>query len=64
VSNHLHTQKQAEDICSEAPATMPTAVPKVKPTGLSKELSEPIAASQSFEGMPGIRTVAGDLGNQ
>ena len=43
---------------------MPTAVPKVKPTGLSKELSEPIPDSGTFEGMPGVRTVAGDLGNQ
>ncbi|OAK98641.1 NAD(P)-binding protein [Phaeosphaeriaceae sp. SRC1lsM3a] len=43
---------------------MPTAVPKVKPTGVSKELSEPIPESASFEGMPGVRTVAGDLGNQ
>jgi hypothetical protein len=43
---------------------MPTAVPKVQSTGLSKELSEPIPESASFEGMPGVRTVAGDLGNQ
>ncbi|KAF2832877.1 NAD(P)-binding protein [Ophiobolus disseminans] len=43
---------------------MPTAVPKVKPTGLSKELSGPLADSGTFEGMPGIRTVAGDLRNQ
>ncbi|KAF2023399.1 NAD(P)-binding protein [Setomelanomma holmii] len=43
---------------------MPTAVPKVKPTGVSRELSEPIPQSESFEGMQGIRSVAGDLGSQ
>jgi hypothetical protein len=43
---------------------MPTAIAKVTQTGQSKELSEPIPASDSFEGMPGIRTVSGDLGNQ
>jgi hypothetical protein len=45
-------------------STMPTAVPKVTSSGLSKELSEPLPEPQPFEGMPGVRTVAGDLGNQ
>jgi hypothetical protein len=43
---------------------MPTAVPKVKPTGLSKELSEPLPEPPTFEGQPGVRSIAGDLGDQ
>ena len=43
---------------------MPTAMPKVKQSGLSKELSEPLPDPGSFEGMPGVRSIAGDLGNQ
>ena len=38
--------------------------PKTKPAGLSRELSEAIPVSESFEGMPGIRSVAGDLGDK
>jgi hypothetical protein len=63
VSN-LHTDSYIRYTRPEVAFTMPTAEPKVKPSGLSKELSEPIPVSESFEGMPGIRTVAGDLGNQ
>lgn len=43
---------------------MPTAQPKVKPQGLSKELSEPLPEPGTFEGMPGVRSIVGDLGNQ
>jgi hypothetical protein len=43
---------------------MPTAVPKVKPTGMSKELSEPLPDPGTFEGVPGVRSLAGDLGDQ
>jgi hypothetical protein len=39
-------------------------MPKVKPTGVSKELSEPIPESKPFEGLPGVRSIAGDLGDQ
>ncbi|CAO2650632.1 Nn.00g019240.m01.CDS01 [Neocucurbitaria sp. VM-36] len=38
--------------------------PKVNQQGFSKELSEPLPEPGTFEGMPGVRTVAGDLGNQ
>lgn len=40
------------------------APPKVTQQGLSKELSEPLPNPGTFEGMPGIRTIAGDLRNQ
>ncbi|EAT85871.2 hypothetical protein HBI56_145000 [Parastagonospora nodorum] len=43
---------------------MPTAMPKVKQSGLSKELSEPLPDPGTFEGMPGVRSIAGDLGDQ
>ncbi|UPX10698.1 uncharacterized protein EKO05_0001340 [Ascochyta rabiei] len=43
---------------------MPTAAPKVKPTRFSKELSEPLPEPPTFEGQPGVRSIAGDLGNQ
>lgn len=43
---------------------MPTAQPRVKPQGLSKELSEPLPEPGTFEGMPGVRSIAGDLGDQ
>lgn len=43
---------------------MPTSIQTVKQQGVSKELSEPIPESESFEGMRGIRSVAGDLGSQ
>jgi hypothetical protein len=36
----------------------------MKKQGLSKELSEPLPEPETFEGMRGIRSVAGDLGNQ
>ena len=36
----------------------------MKQPGLSKELSEPLPDPGSFEGMQGVRTIAGDLGNQ
>jgi hypothetical protein len=42
---------------------MPSS-PTVKKQGLSKELSEPLPEPETFEGMSGIRTIAGDLGNQ
>jgi hypothetical protein len=38
--------------------------PTMKKQGLSKELSEPLPEPETFEGMRGIRSVAGDLGNQ
>ncbi|KAF1841063.1 NAD(P)-binding protein [Cucurbitaria berberidis CBS 394.84] len=37
---------------------------KVKQQAQSKELSEPLPDPGTFEGLPGVRTVAGDLGNQ
>lgn len=43
---------------------MPTDMPKVQTAALSKELSEPIPEPPTFEGKPGVRTVAGDLGNE
>jgi hypothetical protein len=43
---------------------MPTDMPKVKQTTTSRELSEQIPASQPFEGLPGVRSVAGDLKDQ
>ncbi|KAF2622188.1 NAD(P)-binding protein [Macroventuria anomochaeta] len=43
---------------------MPTAAPKVKPAALSKELSEPLPEPPSFEGKPGVRSIAGDLADQ
>ncbi|KAI4606652.1 hypothetical protein J4E83_010024 [Alternaria metachromatica] len=43
---------------------MPTAVAKVQRQGMSKELSEPLPEPQSFEGLKGVREIAGDLGNQ
>lgn len=43
---------------------MPTAAPKVKPAALSKELSEPLPEPPTFEGKPGVRSIAGDLGDQ
>ncbi|USP74138.1 uncharacterized protein yc1106_01412 [Curvularia clavata] len=43
---------------------MPTSIQTVKQQGVSKELSEPIPESESFEGMRGIKSVAGDLGSQ
>jgi len=44
--------------------TMPTAVAKVQRQGMSKELSEPLPEPESFEGLKGVREIAGDLGNQ
>ncbi|KAF1830270.1 3-oxoacyl-reductase-like protein [Decorospora gaudefroyi] len=38
--------------------------PKVKQQAMSKELSEPLPEPETFEGMQGIRSIAGDLGNQ
>lgn len=38
--------------------------PKVQSQGRSKELSEPLPEPTTFEGMPGVRTIAGDLGDQ
>ncbi|OAL50495.1 NAD(P)-binding protein [Pyrenochaeta sp. DS3sAY3a] len=38
--------------------------PKVQSQGRSKELSEPLPEPATFEGMPGVRTIAGDLGDQ
>lgn len=43
---------------------MPSVPLKVTQLGLSKELSEPLPDPGTFEGMPGIRTIAGDLGTQ
>ena len=43
---------------------MPTSIQKGQQQGVSKELSEPIPESESFEGMRGIKSVAGDLGSQ
>jgi hypothetical protein len=43
---------------------MPDSIAKVKQQGVSKELSEPIPETDIFEGMRGIKSVAGDLGNQ
>lgn len=43
---------------------MPTDMPKVKQTSMSRELSEPIPESKPFEGLPGVRSVAGDLKDQ
>jgi hypothetical protein len=43
---------------------MPTAVPKVQSAALSKELSEPLPEPPTFEGKPGVRSIAGDLGNE
>jgi hypothetical protein len=43
---------------------MPTAMPKLKQNGLSKELSEPLPEPGTFEGIPGVRSIAGDLGDQ
>ena len=43
---------------------MPTATFKVESTGLSKELSEPLPEAPTFEGQPGVRSIAGDLGDQ
>jgi hypothetical protein len=43
---------------------MPTDMPKVKQTTMSRELSEPIPESKPFEGLPGVRSVAGDLKDQ
>jgi len=43
---------------------MPTAVAKVQRQGVSKELSEPLPEPESFEGLKGVREIAGDLGNQ
>lgn len=43
---------------------MPTSLQSIKQQGVSKELSEPIPESESFEGMHGIKSVAGDLGDQ
>lgn len=43
---------------------MPTAPLKVTQQGLSKELSEPLPNPGTFEGIPGVRSIAGDLGNQ
>jgi hypothetical protein len=40
------------------------STPKVKQQGMSKELSEPLPEPESFEGMQGIRSIAGDLGNE
>lgn len=37
---------------------------KIKQSGLSKELSEPLPEPASFEGMQGVREIAGDLGDQ
>jgi len=45
-------------------STMPTAVAKVQRQGMSKELSEPLPEPESFEGLKGVREIAGDLGNQ
>jgi hypothetical protein len=44
--------------------TMPTALAKVKTAALSKELSEPLPEPPTFEGKPGVRSIAGDLGDQ
>ena len=43
---------------------MPDSIAKVKQEGVSKELSEPIPETGSFEGMRGLRSVAGDMGDQ
>ena len=43
---------------------MPTAIAKVKTAALSKELSEPLPEPPTFEGKPGVRSIAGDLGDQ
>ena len=43
---------------------MPTAAPKAKPAALSRELSEPLPEPPSFENQPGVRSIAGDLGDQ
>jgi hypothetical protein len=43
---------------------MPSAQPKVQRQGVSKELSEPLAEPETFEGLKGVREIAGDLGNQ
>ena len=43
---------------------MPTAQPKVQRQGMSKELSEPLPEPETYEGLKGIRSIAGDLGNQ
>ncbi|KAF1951441.1 NAD(P)-binding protein [Byssothecium circinans] len=42
---------------------MPTE-PKVKPQGLSRELSEPLPDPGEFEGVKRVRSIAGDLGDQ
>lgn len=41
---------------------MPSA--QIKQQALSKELSEPLADPGTFENIPRVRTVAGDLGNE
>lgn len=43
---------------------MPTAIAKVKTAALSKELSQPLPEPPTFEGKPGVRSIAGDLGDQ
>ncbi|KAL6168757.1 hypothetical protein ACJQWK_05131 [Exserohilum turcicum] len=43
---------------------MPTSQPKVKQQAVSRELSEPLPTAETFEGMRGITSIAGDLGNQ
>jgi NAD(P)-dependent dehydrogenase (short-subunit alcohol dehydrogenase family) len=52
------------DVDYNSAFTMPTAMPKVKPAALSKELSEPLPEPPTFEGKPGVRSIAGDLGNE
>jgi len=37
-------------------------LPTINKQGLSKELNEAPAESKAFEGMQGIKTIAGDLG--
>ena len=43
---------------------MPTSIAKVKTAALSKELSQPLPEPPTFEGKPGVRSIAGDLGDQ
>jgi hypothetical protein len=38
--------------------------PKVKQQALSRELSEPPADPGTFENIPKVREIAGDLGNK
>jgi hypothetical protein len=43
---------------------MPSVQLKVERQGVSKELSEPLPEPKPFEGLKGIRSLAGDLGSQ